>query len=116
MATKKETETKEKTTKKRTTKATGEKETAAKAEKVVKKRKEITVEVKRALGVLSTGNKGWQRELNIVSWNGGRPKIDIRDWAPDHEKAGKGIALTAEEVALLKTLLEDYDPYEAEEL
>ena len=32
-----------------------------------------------------------------MSWNGGAPKYDLRDWAPDHEKMGKGITLTEEE-------------------
>ena len=22
----------------------------------------------------------WTKEINVVSWNGGEPKIDIRDW------------------------------------
>lgn len=76
----------------------------------------FTFEVKRTIGVLSTGKGGWNRELNIVSWNEGKPKLDIRDWAPDHSKMGKGIALNGEEVAVLKELLEEYDPYTAEEM
>ena len=37
------------------------------------------------LGVISENSKGWTKELNLVSWNGARPKFDLRDWAPDHE-------------------------------
>lgn len=77
---------------------------------------EITSEILREIGTLSTGKSGWNREINIVRWNGGKAKIDIRDWAPDHQKAGKGLTLTGEEVAVLKELLADYDPYEAETL
>ncbi len=75
---------------------------------------EITVEIIKEIGVLSTSKSGWNREVNMVSWNGGTPKLDIRDWAPDHEKAGKGVSLTGEEVAVLKELLADHDPYESE--
>ncbi|NCC84452.1 MAG: hypothetical protein EOM03_10045 [Clostridia bacterium] len=74
--------------------------------------KEFSFEVVREIGVLSTSKSGWNREINIVSWNGGKPKIDIRDWAPDHSKMGKGCSLTAEEVAILKEILDEHDPYE----
>ena len=49
--------------------------------------------------------KGWNKELNLISWNGRDPKYDIRDWAPDHEKMGKGVTLSAEEFEALKALL-----------
>ena len=62
-------------------------------------------EIIEELGVLSTNSKGWTKELNKVSWNGGKPKYDIRDWSPDHEKMGKGVTLTDEEMAALKDLL-----------
>lgn len=67
--------------------------------------KEFKFEIINSIGVLSEGTKGWQRELNLVSWNGAAPKYDLRDWAPDHEKAGKGITLTEEEAKQLKELL-----------
>lgn len=62
-------------------------------------------EIVEELGVLSTSAKGWTKELNKVSWNGGTPKYDIRDWAPEHEKMGKGVTLNDEEFAALKELL-----------
>ena len=62
-------------------------------------------EIVEHLGVLSESNKGWTKELNKVSWNGAEPKYDIRDWAPDHEKMGKGVTLTDDEVKALKELL-----------
>lgn len=76
--------------------------------------KEFTFSIARSLGQLSTSRSGWNREVNLVSWNGGRPKLDIRDWAPDHSKMGKGISLTGEEVAILKEILADYDAFESE--
>lgn len=57
------------------------------------------------LGVLSTSPKGWTKELNLISWNGRDPKYDIRDWAPEHEKMGKGITLSEEELNELKRIL-----------
>ena len=57
------------------------------------------------LGVISENSKGWTKELNLVSWNGARPKFDLRDWAPDHEKMGNGITLSNEEFEALKDLM-----------
>ena len=57
------------------------------------------------LGVISENSKGWTKELNLVSWNGARPKFDLRDWAPDQEKMGKGITLSNEEFEALKDLM-----------
>lgn len=62
--------------------------------------------IEKNLGVLSTSKSGWTTELNLVSWNGRPAKYDIRPWAPDHEKMGKGISLTKEEIATLKGILE----------
>jgi hypothetical protein len=62
-------------------------------------------EIVEELGALLTSAKGWTKELNKISWNGGAPKYDIRDWAPEHEKMGKGVTLNDEEFAALKELL-----------
>ncbi len=66
---------------------------------------DIKYEITEELGVLSTSSKGWNKELNMVSWNDGAPKFDIRDWAPEHEKMGKGVTLTEEEARQLYELL-----------
>lgn len=68
--------------------------------------RDFEYEIVEELGVLSTSKSGWTKELNLISWNGGNPKYDIRDWAPEHEKMGKGVTLTEEEVLVLKELLE----------
>ena len=57
------------------------------------------------IGVLSENAKGWRKELNLISWNGATPKYDIREWAPNHEKMGKGVTLTKEELETLKKLI-----------
>ena len=40
---------------------------------------EFTYEVTERIAVLSTNARGWERQLNMVSWNGNPPKYDIRD-------------------------------------
>ena len=63
-------------------------------------------EIKEEIAVLSESAKGWKKEFNLVSWNEGAPKYDLRDWSPDHEKMGKGITLTREEAVKLYEALE----------
>ena len=49
------------------------------------------------------------KEANIVAWNGGVPKLDIREWDPEHERMSKGITLMeAEAEALAKVLAARY--------
>ena len=66
---------------------------------------EIKYEIVEEIGVLSENAKGWRKELNKVSWNGAAPKYDLRDWSPEHEKMGKGVTMTEEEVSNLRELL-----------
>ena len=66
---------------------------------------DFNYEVTKHIGVLSEGSKGWQKELNLISWNGREPKYDIRDWAPERTKMGKGVTLSDAEVAELVRLL-----------
>lgn len=66
---------------------------------------DIKYEIVEELGVLSESSKGWQKELNLISWNGAEPKYDLRDWAPNHEKMGKGVTLNEEEVKTLYKIL-----------
>jgi len=66
---------------------------------------EIQFDVVKHFGVISDGKGGWKKELNLVSWNGREPKMDIRDWDPEHQKMGKGITLTKEEAAKLAELI-----------
>jgi hypothetical protein len=66
---------------------------------------EIKFEIIKEIAVLSESPKGWKKELNLISWNGREPKYDIRDWSPNHEKMGKGITLSDEEVKQLKEAL-----------
>lgn len=70
---------------------------------------EFKYEITERIAVLSTGANGWERQLNMVSWNDREPKYDLRDWAPDNTKMGKGISLTAEEMSNLKGILEELE-------
>ena len=49
----------------------------------------------------------WQKEVNIVSWNGGVPKVDIRDWSETHDRMSRGITLTEEQAMKLTKALAD---------
>ncbi|EOH65966.1 YdbC family protein [Enterococcus mundtii] len=68
---------------------------------------EFSYEIVEEIAVLSENNKGWRKELNLVSWNGRPPKFDLRDWAPDHEKMGKGLTLTKEEFEELQKAIKN---------
>ncbi|MBQ7557514.1 MAG: hypothetical protein IJT00_05560 [Lachnospiraceae bacterium] len=72
---------------------------------MAREKSDISFEIREHIGVLSENTKGWKKELNLISWNGGAPKYDIRDWAPEHEKMGKGTTLTKDELLKLKELV-----------
>ena len=64
---------------------------------------DFTFSIEKKLGILKEGSKdGWSREVNLVSWNGQQPpKIDIREWSPDHTKMSRGITLSETEAERL---------------
>lgn len=69
----------------------------------------FSYDIVETVAILSEGSKGWKKELNLISWNGRDPKYDIRDWSEDHEKMGKGITLSTEEVRMLKEALTSFE-------
>lgn len=69
---------------------------------------DLKFEIAKHIGVLSQSEKGWTKELNMVSWNERDPKYDIRDWSPDHTKMSKGITLNEDELEKLKDLLKEF--------
>ena len=73
---------------------------------------DFTFEIIECIAVLSESNKGWYRELNIISWNGKDPVYDIRDWSPDHSNMGKGITLDDMAIGTLKRALNSIDIYQ----
>ena len=56
-------------------------------------------EIKESILSLSKKNETdvYHMELNIVSWFGKEPKLDIRGWSDNHGKMTKGISLTKDE-------------------
>lgn len=70
---------------------------------------EIKYEIKETIGIVSDSPKGWTKELNLISWNDRAPKYDIREWDPAHEKMGKGLTFSADELRKLRDLLNGLD-------
>lgn len=66
---------------------------------------EVKFEIQKQIGEILSSTKEWTKEVNLVSWNGAKAKIDIRDWSPEHEKMGKGITLTEDETKKLYYIL-----------
>lgn len=70
---------------------------------------EITMEIIERLGTLNETSEDntITKQVNIIRWNGGNPKIDIRAWSATG-KAYKGISLTEEEASNLYTILHNH--------
>ena len=67
---------------------------------------EIKYEIVEKIDVLSTTDKGRSKKLNHVSWNDREPKYDLRDWNEEHDKMGKGVTLTKDELEKLNQAIE----------
>ena len=55
----------------------------------------ITFEIVEHIGVIDTidnREEKWTKEVNVVAWNGGKPKIDVRDWNSSHDRMSRGIS------------------------
>ena len=70
---------------------------------------DIDYEIVMQIGLLSQSASGWTKEVNLISWNGRAPKYDIRDWAPGHQKMGRGVTLSREEMLGLRDLLNSWE-------
>jgi hypothetical protein len=70
---------------------------------------ELKYEIIQPIAVLGERPRGWERQLNLISWNDAEPKYDIRDWSPDGTRMSKGISLSAEELKALKGILEELE-------
>ena len=73
---------------------------------MAKEKKEFFYEIINELGEISKGSKGWRKEFNRVSWNGAEPKYDIREWDEKHERMGKGVTLTKNELLKVKEVID----------
>lgn len=71
---------------------------------------EIAYEIVTRIGVINRYPTGWNKEINLVSWNGGAAKYDIRDWDPDHARMSRGVTLTEQEFARMMNHVLEKDP------
>ena len=65
----------------------------------------VRFDLMERIGVLSRKDNGWTREVNIVAWNDGPGKVDIREWDPDHKRMTKGVTLFEDEAERLTEVL-----------
>ena len=72
---------------------------------------EIKYEIVQEICVLSESARGWTKELNLVSWNDREPKFDIREWAPEHSRMGKGVTLSKEEMQMILDTMANFEEY-----
>jgi len=70
---------------------------------------DIRYEIKEKVGIIAESAKGWKKELNLITWNGNEAKYYLREWSPGHEKMGKGITLTIDELKRLRKLLNEME-------
>ena len=70
---------------------------------------EIKYEIVQEICVLSESARGWTKKLNLVSWNDREPKFDIREWAPEHSRMGKGVTLSKEEMQMILDTMANFD-------
>ena len=79
--------------------------------------KEFSYEIIEEIGQVSKPTaSGWSIRLNLISWNGGKPKLDIRSWNEDMSRMGKGISLSEDDAKDLAGLLNSYLGIESEDL
>ena len=64
----------------------------------------ITFEIKEHLGTIANYETGWNKELNIISWNGAPAKYDIRDWDEFHTRMSRGVTLNPWEMRKMADL------------
>ena len=67
--------------------------------------RDITFDIIEEIGIISTVDTGWAKELNLVRWNGGIAKYDIREWDPHHTRMSRGITLKEEEMRRILELM-----------
>lgn len=71
--------------------------------------KEFSYEIIEEIGTIGSPTaSGWSTQLNLVSWNGREPKLDIRSWNEDLTRMGKGVSLSKEDAKDLAVLLNSY--------
>jgi hypothetical protein len=68
----------------------------------------IAFEIKEHIGRIGPiSDKGWSRQINKISWNGGPVKWDIREFSSDMQRMSRGITLTDAEMKRIIDLVKD---------
>ena len=72
---------------------------------------EIDFKIIKELGILyeNPNDDGWDKVVNIVSWGGKAPKLDIRSWNKDRTRMGKGVTLSKSELEEFIDMVKDID-------
>lgn len=66
---------------------------------------DFSYEIKEHIATLSKTDKGYTTELNLISFSGNEPKLDLRKWNRNNDTMLKGITLTDAEALALKEAL-----------
>ena len=69
---------------------------------------DIKCTILNQIGIISQRSNGWAKEINLVQWFDKEEKFDIREWSPGHDKMGKGVTLSEDELLVLYELLKNY--------
>ena len=79
-----------------------------KVNKMAENEKTVSWEIKEHLAVLRENTSGWKRELNIVSWNDGPARFDIREWNEDHTRMTRGVTMSMDEGKKICDMMHNY--------
>jgi hypothetical protein len=72
--------------------------------------KEMDYEILRRFGAISAYPNGSAREVALISWRGGPPKLDIRKFLGDEpERIRPSCTYTRKEAELLRNILNNLD-------
>lgn len=79
-------------------------------ERIIKsmQKRKIEYEITERIGNLSDNDNQVHKELNLISWNKSAAVFDLRSWGKDadgNRKPLKGLTLSADEVEVLRELL-----------
>lgn len=83
-------------------------------ERIIKsmQKRKIEYEIIEKIGNLSDDDNQVHKELNLISWNKSAAVFDLRSWGKDadgNRKPLKGLTLSADEVEILRELLNSVD-------
>lgn len=83
-------------------------------ERIIKsmQKRKIEYEITQRIGNLSDNDSPVHKELNLISWNKSAAVFDLRSWGEDadgNRKPLKGLTLSADEIEILRELLNNIE-------